>query len=99
MSLQIKDVVDTLIDRAVVNIAKSTGANKITRWKATSIPAGFKASTINEYENGASQEEVAEKFLVTQTQVSRWIKNKENIMKDAASAHRKIFWKRRRATK
>ena len=31
MSLQIKDVVDTLIDRAVVNIAKSTGANKITR--------------------------------------------------------------------
>ena len=91
MSLQIKDVVDTLIERAVVNTAKNTGANKITRKKRHQCAAGFKASTINEYENGASQEEVAKKFLVTQTQVSRWIKNKENIMKDAASAHRKIF--------
>ena len=29
MSLQVKDVVDTLIDRVVSNIAKSTGENKI----------------------------------------------------------------------
>lgn len=63
---------------------------KLQDEKRHQYAAGFKAS-INEYENGASQEEVAEKFLVTQTQVSRWIKNKENIMKDAASAHRKIF--------
>ena len=64
---------------------------KLQDEKRHQYAAGFKASTINEHENGASQEEVAEKFLVTQTQVSRWIKNKENIMKDAASAHRKIF--------
>ena len=39
------------------------------------------------------------KFCVTQCQVSRWIKNKENLMKDAASVHCKLFQKRRKATK
>ena len=93
MGHQLKDVVDRLIDRVVANIAKSTGANKIAGKKRYQYTASFKASAINEYENGVSQEEVAEKFRVTQSQVSRWIKNKENMMKDAASTHRKLFQK------
>ena len=93
MGHQLKDVVDRLIDRVVVNIAKSTGANKIAGKKRHQYTASFKASAINEYENGVSQEEVAEKFRVTQSQVSRWIKNKENMMKDAASTHRTLFQK------
>ena len=90
---------DRLTDRLVANIAKTTGAKKIAGKKQHQYTASFKASAINEYENGVSQEEVAKKVRVTQSQVSTWIKNKENIMQDAASAHRKLFRKGRRATK
>ena len=56
----------------VANIAKSTGANIIAGKKQDQYAASFKASAINEYENGVSQVEVAEKFRVT-LQVLRWI--------------------------
>ena len=46
----------------VANIPKSTGANKIAGKKWHQYTASFKASAINEYKNGVSQEKVAEKF-------------------------------------
>ena len=77
MSLPVKDAADRLVDSAVANIAKSTGENKIAGKKRHQYTVSFKASAINLYENGISQEEAAEKFCVTQSQVSRWIIKKK----------------------
>ena len=40
-------------------------------------------------DEGCAQDQVAEHYRINQSQVSRWVKNRQNIMNDAASKHRK----------
>ena len=61
--------------------------------KPHQYPATFKAEAISTCENRVAQETVAEWFGITQSQVSRWLKNKASIMEDATNSHRKLFKK------
>ena len=65
----------------------------------TSTLATFKAEAISSCENGVAQETVAEWFHITQSQVSRWLKNEASVMEDETNSHRKLFKKGRKAMK
>ena len=61
----------------------------------------FKAMVINAFEESENvwQDDFAEQFRINQSMVSRWLKDRHTIMKDAASVHRKLFKKGRKSTK
>ena len=59
----------------------------------------FEAGVINDYNKRDCQETIAEKYCVDQSQILRWIKNRTTIMQDAASSHRKLYRKDRKAIK
>ena len=63
--------------------------------------ATFKAMVINAFEESENvcQDDIAEQFRINQSMVSRWLKDRHTIMKDAASVHRKLFKKGRKSTK
>ena len=96
---QVKKVVNDLVKKVATIAAKSSGAQKLAGKKRHQYTAAFKVQAINAYENNMLQEDIAEKYGVAQSQVSRWIKTKDKIMMDAASSHRKLFRKGRPATK
>ena len=51
----------------------------------------FKVQAIQACDEGPTQGIVAEKFRVSQTQVSQWMIKRREIMKKAASKHRKLY--------
>ena len=58
--------------------------------KRVQYTAAFKAEVINALdEEDATQESVATRFNIDQSQVSRYVKNKSQVMKDAADSYRK----------
>ena len=59
----------------------------------------LEAGVINDNNNRDCQETIAEKYCVDQSQISRWINNRITIMQDAASSHRKLYRKDRKAIK
>ena len=63
--------------------------------------ATFKVMVINAFEEceNVCQDDIAEQFQINQSMVSRWLKDRHTIMKDAASVHRKLFKKGRKSTK
>ena len=99
LSLAVEDVVNKVVNKVVSTEAKLDGAAKVAGKKGHQYPATFKAEAISTCENGVAQETVAEWFGITQSQVSRWLKNKASIMEDATNSHRKLFKKERKATK
>lgn len=99
ISSTVKYVLDNVVNKVVSTMAKSEGAKKMANKKRHQYSATFKAEAISAYKNGASQENIAELFGVTQSQVSRWLKKKQTVLEDAASSHRKQLLKGRRSTK
>ena len=53
----------------------------------------FKANVIHQVDEGFSQDEVAEPLRMSQSQISRWIVRRQEIMRDAAQKHRKLLRK------
>ena len=92
ISLSVKDVVGNVVN-------KSEGASKVAGKKRHQYSAAFKAEAINTYDNRASQESIAESFVMTQSQISRWLKKQKTILENAASSHRKLYLKGRRSSK
>ena len=99
LNLAVEDDVNKVVNKLVSTEAKRDGAAKMARKKQHQYPATFKAKAISTCENGVAQETVAKWSGITQSQVSRWFKNKASIMKDATNSHRKLFKKGRKATK
>jgi len=99
LNLSVKEVLDSIINKVTSTMAKSDGAKKMANKKRQQYSASFKAEAISAYENGASQENIAELFGVTQSQVSRWMKKKQTVMEDASSYQRKEVLKSSRSTK
>ena len=81
------------INKVVSTEAKRDGAAKTAGKKRHQFPATFKAEAISTCENGVAQETVAEWFGITQSQVSRWLKNKASSKEDATNSHRKLLRK------
>ena len=52
-------------------------------------PAHFKAKVINAIEAGDSPSDMTEKYKISKSMVSNWLKNKVKIMDQAASEHKK----------
>ena len=99
ISLSVKDVVGNVVNKVVSAKAKSEGASKVAGKKRHQYSAAFKAEAINTYDNRASQESIAESFVMTQSQISRWLKKQKTILENAASSHRKLYLKGRRSSK
>ena len=56
-------------------------------------------SFIHQVNERFSQDEVAEHFTMSQSQVSRWIAKRQEIMRDAAQKHRKLLRKGKKPKK
>lgn len=87
VSLAVKDVVDSIVNKVASSLSKSEGVLKIAGKKRHQYSAAFKSEAINAYENGANQETIAESFGVTQSQISRWIKQRKTIQKKPFKNH------------
>ena len=89
----------TWVNKVVSTRAKSEGASKVTGKKRSQYSAALKAEAVNAHDNLANQQNIAESFGVTQSQISKWLKLQKTILEDAASSHRKLNLKGRCLTK
>ena len=89
----------TWVNKVVSTRAKSEGASKVTGKKRSQYSAALKAEAVNAHDNLANQQNIAESFGVTQSQISKWLKIQKTILEDAASSHRKLNLKGRCLTK
>ena len=95
-----RSILTGLVDNVARQEGRRFGGLKNAGKKRQSYPAFFKAQAINEIEiEGMMQVDAAEKYGVDQAQISRWLKNRVKIMRDAADSHRKLFRKGRKSTK
>ena len=62
-------------------------------------PAVFKAKIIHQCQPGVSQYEIAAKYGISQSLVSKWIEQKDSIITAATSRHKKLFAKQRPSRK
>ncbi|XP_065658758.1 jerky protein homolog-like [Hydra vulgaris] len=99
ITLAVKDVLNNIVNKVVSEMKKSEESRQLAGKKRHQYTAAFKAEAINAYGYEANQETIAESFGVTQSQISRWLKKKETIIKDAESSYRRLFLKGRRSTK
>ena len=84
---------NSLIKNVEGKIAKHNAAKEQAGEKCHAYTAQFKVQVIIACDEGATQGSVAEKCRISQSQVSRWIVKRKEIMKYAASKHRKLFKK------
>ena len=89
----------TWVNKVVSTRAKSEGASKVTGKKRSQYSAALKAEAVNAHDNLGNQQNIAESFGVTQSQISKWLKIQKTILEDAASSHRKLNLKGRCLTK
>ena len=73
---------------------KRRGANR-----RESHSAVFKAKVIHECQPGVSQYNVPEKFSISQSLVSKWVKDKNSFTSGAAQANKKLLKKQRLSRK
>ena len=64
-----------------------------------SHPAVFKAKIIHQCQPGVSEYEIAAKYGISQSLVSKWIKQKDSIITAATIRHKKLFAKQRPSRK
>lgn len=97
---EVKSVLNDLVKKVVAKDAKFRGGKETAGKKRCQYTAMFKANVINALdEPDATQETVADKFNISQSQVSRYVKNRSQIMKDAADSYRKKHRKGRKCRK
>ena len=60
--------------------------------------AVFKAKVIHQVQPDVSQDEIAHIYGISQSLVSKWLKNKDSIIAAAAEKHRKLYAKQRKST-
>ena len=60
---------------------------------------GFKAKVISDYHEGILQEQLAEKYCISQSLVSKWLNKKYEFLKEASDKTRKNLRKMQRGTK
>ena len=88
--IEVKNVVNHLVNKVVSKEAMARGGRERAGKKRVQYTAAFKAEVINALdEEDATQESVATRFNIDQSQVSRYVKNKSQVMKDAADSYRK----------
>ena len=59
----------TWVNKVVSTRAKSEGASKVTGKKRSQYSAALKAEAVNAYDNRANQQNIAESFGMTQSQI------------------------------
>ena len=69
ISLSVKDVAETRV-KVVSTRAKSDGASKVAGKKRSQYSAALKAEAVNAHDNRANQQNIAESFGMTQSQIS-----------------------------
>ena len=94
-----KDVAETRVNKVVSRRDKSEGASKVAGKKCSQYSAALKVEAVNAHDNRANQQNIAESFDVTRSQISKWLKVQKTILEDAASSHRKLNLKGRCLTK
>ena len=94
----VDQVVKQMVDKVATKMGKSDGGRSLTGKKKHKYGAGFKAQAIQEC-NEMTQQEVATKYRVKQSQISKWISQKDQIFADAANNLRKLLTRGRKATK
>ena len=67
ISLSVKDVAETRVNKVVSARAKSEGASKVAGKKRSQYSAALKAEAVNAHDNRANQQNIAESFGVTQS--------------------------------
>ena len=93
---EVKNVVNDLVNKVVSKEAMARGG----RERAGKKRVQYTAEVINALdEEDATQESVATRFNIDQSQVSRYVKNKSQVMKDAADSYRKNLKKGRKCRK
>lgn len=95
-----RDIMNSIVDKVVGIAAKSEGAKQLRGKKRHKYTAQYKAEAIHACDDpNESQLTVAEKFGVSQSQISRWYSNRQAIQKDAADKLRKLHTKGRKVRK
>ena len=61
--------------------------------------AEFKAKVIHQIQPNVSQDEIARKYGISQSLVSKWVKDKDNIILASTDKHKKLYKKQRKAVK
>ena len=95
---EVQATVSAMVDDVVAKIDKSKGASSISGNKRMSYTATFKADAIHEAKF-KTHDDVAAKYGVSQSQISRWVANKQSILEDSLSDLRKLCKKGRRPMK
>lgn len=94
------DIVRLVMNDVVDKVVKRTEKQKPGKRSRTAYSAKQKADVINDLlQNEITQQEIAEKYGISQCMVSKWMKDKKNILKEAADGHRKLFQKGRKSVK
>ena len=90
-------MLDSLINKAVTELDPMKPIGQKRRKQYT---AKFKAEVIHVVDDPTlSFHDIALKYKIDISMVCRWIKKKESIFENAASSHRKLLCKERRAKK
>ena len=101
----VSDVVDN-VERAspaedcvIVEDKPKAKSNRRGQNRRNKYTAQFKATVIEKMMPGVLQEHLVEEFNVSQSNISKWLKNKDKIFKETADSNRKTLTKMRVGTK
>jgi len=95
-----KDVVKSVVDGLVTQVEKTLNQKGKGKGARKSYLSSQKADVITEIQyTKSSQVEISEKYKISQSLLSKWVKNKEKIFQEAADSHRKLYKKSRPSTK
>ena len=98
--VETRSLLNEVVNKVVGKVSKAEAAKHQAGKKRHQYSAVFKAEVIDQMEQpGSTQESVAEHFRIDQSQVSRYVKNKIEIMRDAADEYRKKLLKGRKCEK
>ena len=98
--VETRSVLSEVVGKVVGNDAKACAAKQQAGKKRHQYSTTYKEEVIDMMEQlDNSQESVAEHFRIDQSQVSRYLKNKIRILKDAADDYRKKLFKGRKCEK
>ena len=78
---------------------KKVASNRRVQSRQNKYTAAFKATVIEKMMPDVLQEHLVEEFSAPQSNISNWLKNKDQILREAAGSCRKKLTKMRRGTK